>query len=120
LGLRDVRRKVRRVLLILFLAPATIKKRKHSNQPKPITHPIQSHPSTQREKQGKKPLNRERKFLFTCFVAVLVTWMSFASGGRELRGGMLSMLEAHIVMSSLIFCLVLDSRISPDLPRYTG
>jgi hypothetical protein len=33
--------------------------------------------------------------------------MSFASGGRELRGGVLSMLETHIVMSSLIFCLVL-------------
>jgi hypothetical protein len=33
--------------------------------------------------------------------------MSFASGGRELRGGVLSMLEIHIVMSSLIFCLVL-------------
>jgi hypothetical protein len=49
--LRDVRRNVRRVLLSLFLASATIKKRKHSNQPKPITHPIQSHPSTQREKQ---------------------------------------------------------------------
>jgi hypothetical protein len=32
--------------------------------------------------------------------------MSFASGGRELRGGVLSMLETHIVMSSLIFCLV--------------
>jgi hypothetical protein len=32
--------------------------------------------------------------------------MSFASGERELRGGMLSMLETHIVMSSLIFCLV--------------
>jgi hypothetical protein len=41
------------------------------------------------------------------FVVVLVTWMSFASGRRELRGGMLSMLETHIVMSSLIFCLVL-------------
>jgi regulator of replication initiation timing len=40
LGLRDVRRKVRRVLLSLYLAPATIKKRKHSNQPKPIIHPI--------------------------------------------------------------------------------
>jgi predicted nuclease with TOPRIM domain len=26
------------------------KKSKHSNQPKPITHPIQNHPSTQREK----------------------------------------------------------------------
>jgi hypothetical protein len=33
--------------------------------------------------------------------------MSFASGGRELRGSVLSMLEIHIVMSSLIFCLVL-------------
>jgi hypothetical protein len=33
--------------------------------------------------------------------------MSFASGGRELRGGVFSMLETHIVMSSLIFRLVL-------------
>jgi hypothetical protein len=40
-------------------------------------------------------------------VAVLVTWMSFASGKRELRGGMLSMLETHIVMSSLISRLIL-------------
>jgi hypothetical protein len=31
--------------------------------------------------------------------------MSFAFDGRELRGGMLSMLETHIVMSSLIFRL---------------
>jgi hypothetical protein len=46
------------------------------------------------------------KLLFACFVAVLVTWMSFASGERELRGGVLSTLETHIVMSSLIFCLV--------------
>jgi hypothetical protein len=40
LGLRDMRKRVRMVLLSLFLAPATIKKRKHSNQPKLITHPI--------------------------------------------------------------------------------
>jgi hypothetical protein len=40
-------------------------------------------------------------------MAVLIAWMSFASGGRELRGGVLSMPETHIVMSSLIFCLVL-------------
>jgi hypothetical protein len=33
--------------------------------------------------------------------------MSFASGERELRGGILSMLETHFVMSSLIFCLIL-------------
>jgi hypothetical protein len=33
--------------------------------------------------------------------------MIFASGERELRGGILSLLETHIVMSSLIFYLVL-------------
>jgi hypothetical protein len=107
LSLRDVRIRVRRVLPSLFLSPPTIKKRKHSNQSKSITHPIQSHPSTQREKQEKKPLSRERKVLFVCFVAVLITWMSFASGGRELRGGVLSMLDTHIMMSLLIFRLVL-------------
>jgi hypothetical protein len=32
--------------------------------------------------------------------------MSFASGERELRGCMLSMLETHIMMSSLIFRLI--------------
>jgi hypothetical protein len=45
--------------------------------------------------------------LFACFVAVLVTWMSFASVTRELRRGALIMLDTHIVMSSLIFRLVL-------------
>jgi hypothetical protein len=38
---------------------------------------------------------------------MLVTWMSFAFGGRELRGDVLSILETHIVMSSLIFRFVL-------------
>jgi hypothetical protein len=33
-------KKMRRVLLSLFLATATINKRKHPNQPKLITHPI--------------------------------------------------------------------------------
>jgi hypothetical protein len=39
---------------------------------------------------------------------VLVTWMSFASITRELRRSDLTMLETHIVMSSLIFCLPLS------------
>jgi hypothetical protein len=33
--------------------------------------------------------------------------MSFASDARELRRVALTMLETHIVMSSLIFCLIL-------------
>jgi hypothetical protein len=40
-------------------------------------------------------------------MTVLVTWMSFASGARELRRGALSMLETYIVISSLISCLIL-------------
>jgi hypothetical protein len=47
------------------------------------------------------------KLLFAYFVAVLVTWMSFASGVRELRGCVLSKLGTHIVMSSLISRLIL-------------
>jgi hypothetical protein len=44
-------KKVRRVLLSLFLALATIKKRKHSNQLKHISHPIQSHSSTPKPRE---------------------------------------------------------------------
>jgi hypothetical protein len=40
-------------------------------------------------------------------MAVLVTWMSFASVARELRRGALIMLETNIMMSSSIFHLVL-------------
>jgi hypothetical protein len=47
------------------------------------------------------------KLLFACFVAVLVTWMSFASIERGLRRDVLSMLETRIMMSSLSFHLVL-------------
>jgi hypothetical protein len=38
---------------------------------------------------------------------MLVTWMSFSTDARELRRGILTMPETHIVMSSLIFRLVL-------------
>jgi hypothetical protein len=46
--------------------------------------------------------------LCACFVAVLVTWMHFASIARELRRCALTILETHIVMSSLIFRLTLS------------
>jgi hypothetical protein len=99
-GFKRYGKRVRRVLLNLFLAPTTRKKRKLSNQPKPTTHPIQSHHSIQRKNWGRKPPNRGKKFLFACFVVVLVTWMSFASGVRGLRGGALIMQETYIVMSA--------------------
>jgi hypothetical protein len=46
---RDVRIKVKIVLPSLFLAPIITKRKKHSNQLKPTTHPVLSHPSTPRE-----------------------------------------------------------------------
>jgi hypothetical protein len=49
-------------------------------------------------------------FLFACFVAVRVIWMSFASDKRKLREGILSMLETHIVMSFLICHLIIILR----------
>jgi hypothetical protein len=90
------------VLLSLFLAPPTTKRKQQSNPPKLTTHPTQSHPSTQREKQGKKPPNREMKLSFAYFVVVQVIWMSFVFDERELRGDVMSMLETHIMVSSLI------------------
>jgi hypothetical protein len=50
LGLRDVSTRVERVLPCLFVAPTTTRRRKPSNPPKLTTYPIQSHPSTPREK----------------------------------------------------------------------
>jgi hypothetical protein len=71
----------------------------YPSNPKPSFNP-------KREVRKETP-SQKRKLLFTCFVAVLVTWMSFASGGRELRGAVLSMLKTYIVMNSLMFYLSL-------------
>jgi hypothetical protein len=46
LVLRDMRIKVKRVLPSLFLASFITKRKKHSNPPKPTTHPIPSNLST--------------------------------------------------------------------------
>jgi hypothetical protein len=46
--------------------------------------------------------------LCACFVAMPITWMSFANSVRELRGAALIMPETHIVMSFLIFYLALS------------
>jgi hypothetical protein len=62
--------------------------------------------NTKREKMKEIPKPR-KKLLFTCFMTVLVTWMSSASVAREYRRDALIMLKTHIVISSLIFHLVL-------------
>jgi hypothetical protein len=54
--------------------------------------------------------------LFACFVAVLVTWMSFAFDVRELSRDALIMPETHIVVNFLIFCLALSLTLCRALP----
>jgi hypothetical protein len=46
-----------------FPAPPTTKRKQQSNPPKLTTHPTQSHPSTQREKQERKPSREEKAFI---------------------------------------------------------
>jgi hypothetical protein len=71
-------------------------------------YPSNPKPSFNPKREARKNPQTEREgFCLHVFVTVLVTWMSFASGVRELRGGVLSMLETHIVMNLLISRLVL-------------
>jgi hypothetical protein len=89
----------------MFIPSSSYHKEQEALKPTKAQYPSNPKPSF-------NPKREARKLLFACFVAVLVTWMSFPSGGRELRGDILSMLETHIVMSSLIFRLILIPMLS--------
>jgi hypothetical protein len=91
-----------------FVPSSSYQKEEETLKPTKAHYPSNPKPSFNPKREVRKnPISRESKLLFAYFVTVLVTWMSFAFDERELRGGMLSMLETHIVMSSLIFHLIL-------------
>jgi hypothetical protein len=90
-----------------FIPSSTYHKEEATIKPTKAHCPSNSKPSFNPKREARKEIPKERKPLCACSVAVLVTWMSFTFDVRELRGGVLSMLETHIVMSSLIFWLVL-------------
>jgi hypothetical protein len=91
-----------------FIPSSTYHKEEATIKSTKAHYPSNPKSSFNSKRQVRKETPKSREEAFVCmFVAVLVTWMSFASDGRELRGGVLSMLETHIVMSSLIFHLVL-------------
>jgi hypothetical protein len=89
-----------------FVPSSSYHKEEESLKPTKTHYPSNPKPSFN-PKRGVKRVSQKRKLLCACFVATLITWMSFASDVRELRGDMLSMPETHIVMSLLISCLVL-------------
>jgi hypothetical protein len=75
---------------------------------KQIPYPSNPKPSfnPKREARKESPKPREEVFV-SMFCGRASHLMSFASGVRELSVGVLSILETHIVLSLLIFCLVL-------------
>jgi hypothetical protein len=91
-----------------FIPSSSYHKEEEALKPTKAHYPSNPKPSFNPKREARKETPKSRDEAFVCmFVAVPVTWMSFAFGKRELRGGVLSMLEAHIMMSSLISRLVL-------------
>jgi hypothetical protein len=90
-----------------FIPSSFYHKEEATIKPTKSHYPANPEPSFNPKREASKETPKRGSFLFACFVPVLVTWMSFASGIRKLRGGVLSILESHIVMSSLISRLVL-------------
>jgi hypothetical protein len=89
-----------------FIPTSTYHKEAATIKPTKTHYPSNPKPSFNPKREVRKETpSQEMKLLCACFVTVLVTCMSFASSVRGLRGGILIMIETHIVMSFLIFCL---------------
>jgi hypothetical protein len=95
------------VLLSLFLTPPTT--RGSNDETDQSSLHIQSKGIIQAKERSKKRNSQVERgsFYLHVFVAVRVIWMSFAFNEKKLRRGAMSMLETHIMMSSLIYRLVL-------------
>jgi hypothetical protein len=90
-----------------FVSSSNYHKVEEALKPTKTHYPSNPKPSFNPKKEVRKNPSQEGKLLFAYFVAMLVTWMSFAFVIRELRRCALSMLETRIMMSSLSFHLVL-------------
>jgi hypothetical protein len=92
-----------------FVPTSNYHKEEEALKPTKTHYPSNPKPSfkTKRDVKKETPKPIEEAF-FAYFVTVLATLMSFAFIARELRRCTLTMLKAHIMMSSLIFYLALS------------
>jgi hypothetical protein len=90
-----------------FVPSSSYHKEEEALKPTKSHYPSNPKPSFNPKRDVKRETPKPRDDALICMFRVWVIWMSFASGGRKLRGGVLSMLETHIMMSSLICRLVL-------------
>jgi hypothetical protein len=95
-----------------FVPSSTYKDEEETLKAKQIPYPPNPKPSFTPKRAQKQASNQPTHPCLTlmvltlaCFVAMWVTWMNFAFGAREWRRDVWTILETHIVMSSLIFCL---------------
>jgi hypothetical protein len=92
-----------------FVPSSNYYKEEEALKPTKTNQPSNPKSSFNPKRELRKETPKPREEAFVCmFVAVRVTWMSFASGVRGLRGGVLIMPETHIVTSFLIFRLTLS------------
>jgi hypothetical protein len=93
-----------------FMPSSTCKDEEETLKAKQIPYPPNPKPFFNLKRAQKQTTNHPclilMMFTLACFVTVRVTWMSFTFGVREWRRGVWTMLETHIIMSSLIFCLI--------------
>jgi hypothetical protein len=92
----------------MFVPSSSCHKEHEALKPTKVHYPSNPKPSfnPKREVRKETPKPREGAFIYM-FCGRAGHLEDFSFGGRELRGGMLSMLETHIVMSSLIYYLIL-------------
>jgi hypothetical protein len=94
-----------------FVPSSTYNDEEETLKAKQIPYPPNPKSSFNPKRAQKQTTNSSMSNLdgvYICmFVVVRVTWLSFAFDAREWRRGVWTMLETHIEMSSLIFCLIL-------------
>jgi hypothetical protein len=91
-----------------FIPSSSYHKEEKALKPTKAHYPSNLKPSFNPKREVRKETPKPRDKTFVCIFCGRTGHLDeFSSSGRELRGGMLSMLETHIMISSLIFRLVL-------------
>jgi hypothetical protein len=92
-----------------FILSSTDHKEEATIKPTKAHYPSNPKPSFNPKREARKEIPRPREEAFVCMFCGYADHLDeFASGIRELRESVLSMLETHIVMSLLISRLILS------------
>jgi hypothetical protein len=92
----------------MFVPSFSYHKEEEALKPTKSHYPSNPKPSFNPKREVRKETPNSREEAFVCMFCGRAGHLDeFCFRGKKLRGFMLSMLEIHIMMSSLIFCLIL-------------